>query len=106
MPLAVRKAHHLVFDGRAIARTNAADFSAVQGGATDIRADDFVCFFICIDQMAGNHGAVYTFVLKTKGNDFRIARLFFKRGKIDCVAQDARRRSRLEAASGKAKPVK
>ena len=52
MSVAFLKAHNLVFDRRTIARTNAADFTAVQRRASNIIADDFMSFFICINNVA------------------------------------------------------
>ena len=49
-------------------------------------ADDFMCFFVGVDKVAGNHRAVNAFVVKAKGYNFRITFLEFKLGKVNRVA--------------------
>ena len=49
----VGEAHNLVFNRRAVARTDAVDASRVNRTAVEVGTDDFVCGFVGIDNMAG-----------------------------------------------------
>ena len=54
MPLALLEAHHLVFDGRAIARADALDVAGVHRRAGEVRGDDGVGRFRGVGDVAGD----------------------------------------------------
>src|SRR5579883_181746 len=57
MGLLLGKAHHLIFDGGAIARPDPFNQAAVEGGAVQIGADDLMGLVGGMDEIAGKLGA-------------------------------------------------
>ena len=57
-----------------------------------------MCFFVRVNEMARNHRALNFVVVKAERHDFGVSCLLFEDRKIDCVPQNARRRSCFESA--------
>ena len=79
------KSHNFVFYGRTIARSNTADFSAVQRRSPDIFTDNFVSFFVSVNNMTRNHRTFNFFSFKAERNYVFIAILNFQFRKINCT---------------------
>ena len=103
MPLLVRKAHHLVFDGGTVAGSRALDHAAVQGGAVQVGADDLVRPLVGVGEVAGGLLLRHAVGEEGKGVHVRVARLDLALGIVDGAPVHARGRSRLEAPDLKAK---
>ena len=83
MALALGEAHYFIFYRGAITRAYAADFSAVQGRAPYVLADNIVRMLICVSKVAGHHRTLDIFGVKRKRQYFFIPVLDFQPGKID-----------------------
>ena len=49
----VRETNNLVLNGRAVARTGCVNHAAVERGAIDIVANNFMCLLICVGEPTG-----------------------------------------------------
>ena len=91
MPLLIREAHNLIFDGRTIPRPGSLDVAGEQRRPVDILPDDFVGLFVCVREVT--HGLLPCDVLgpvfKGKRHDGLIAALHFHLRIIDGSAVDA-----------------
>ena len=99
----VRKAHHLVLDGRAVARSGAVYPAAVYRRAVEILSDYLVCLRVCVNDVAGQLICAAQLVLiaaRRERDDVFVALLHLEPRKIYAVSRDARRRSGLEALQG------
>ena len=76
--LTVGEPHYLIFDGRAIARPDPVDFSAVQRRKPDVFADNAVRFGIRVGKITGHHGPFDFFRIERKGLNFIVAVLNFQ----------------------------
>ena len=93
-----RKAHHLVLDGRAVARADALDLAAVQRRAVQRVADDLVGLFGGVGDPAAD--LLRMFVHRTEEGHHRarrVAGLLVHHAVIQRAAVDARRRAGLQA---------
>ncbi len=97
MPVFVRKADDLVFDGGAIARSAALDLAGVHRCPVQIGPDQVVDGFICIRDVAIELGLGDRLGGKTEGPRVGIAGLDFQLGKVDGSAVESAWRAGLEA---------
>ena len=86
------KAHDLVFDRRAIARTAALDLAAIHRRTVEIGTNDFVGRLGRPGQVAGNLRHRDFLGQEGKRIGWRVARLFLQTGPVDGPAIKAGRR--------------
>ena len=96
--IALGEAHHLVFDGRAIARPHAFDDPGIHGRARQATADDLVGLFIGAgDETAGLFRLIFMAAHEGEHRPGLVAGLFFQHAEVHAAPVDARRRTGLEA---------
>ena len=93
----IREAHDLILDGRAVARTDALDFAAVERRTVEVCADDLMRFRSRIGQMTYRAVIGRMVGLEGKRDNFILSLLHRKAFKVNRAAVDARRRAGLEA---------
>src|SRR3954468_10125030 len=100
----VGKLDDLIFDRRAIARSDRLNLAAVHGRAMNVFADDAVSFGGGPGDVARHLGVVVRHLLSTETEWRRIsiARLNLKLGPVDAAAVEAGRSAGLQAASAQA----
>ncbi len=94
----------LVFDRRAVARTDGMDLPAVHGRAMNVFADDALSLRRSPGDVAGHLRIVMSDAAgaETEGRGIGIAGLHFEAGPVDGAAVEARRSAGLEAAAAQA----
>ena len=97
----VGKLDDLVFDGRAVARADGLDLSAVHGRAMNVFADDAARFFRGEGDVAGHLALRDLLCAEAEGRGIGVAGLKLESRPVDGAAIEARRRAGLEAASAK-----
>ena len=102
VPFLVGKAHHLVFDGRAVARSRALDDARIQRRAVQVGADDGVRLFVGIGQIAGRLRLRHPLRQVRKGIDARVAVLPLAFRVVDGAPVHAGGGARLEPPHRKA----
>ena len=97
----VREADDLRLDARAVARPDALDHAGVDGAAVEIFADDAVCLFVRVGEVAHRLIAGNVLGRERERQRLGIAVLPLHFGEIDAAGVDARRRAGFEAAQRK-----
>src|ERR1700685_1379680 len=98
MALLIAKAHHLVLDGRAIARAAALNYAGIHRRAINAAANDGVSIGVGEGEVAGNLGLIDARGAEREGRWGIVAGLKFEAGVIDSAAVKARTGAGLEAA--------
>ena len=97
MGFAVGKAHHLIFDGRAVPRADPFDDAAVLRRQMKVFPDDLMGAGVGVSGVTGHHGAVEGFGHIREGQRLGGTGLFLRFGKVDAALVHSRRGAGLEA---------
>ena len=93
----VREFDHFVFDGRAVARSDAFDLATVERGTMNIGLQNSPRFFSCVADVAGDLRPVDSFGHERKRGRLGVARLRLELRPVNRSAVQARRGTSLQA---------
>src|ERR1051326_5616763 len=105
MAILIGKFDDLIFDGRAVARSNRLYLPAIHGRAVEVFADNLMCPVARISDIAGDLRLRDLAGMKREGCGIIIAGLTFKTRKVDGAAIETGRRARLQTRHVKTEPT-
>src|SRR6185503_8573360 len=101
----LRKLNYLIFNRRAVTRSNAFDGARVERRFMKIGSDLFMQLFVCVAEIAIELILLDLFSRKRKGHRPVVRRLWLKSVPVNGSSVEARRRAGFQSSHRKAKPL-